>query len=138
MLYAQIKLCYWSNEPCTRLCQTLSSLSPTNYVLDDLLFCFTNNGQVFFFLSFAFFYAPALQILTDSHLCECPGSAGAMATWRQSAQSRVHGGGATSFIIQLVLLLCGHLQDAQGQGKILFHHISPSKRPRTAKLVLQS
>lgn len=110
MLYAQIKLWYWSNEPCTQVCQTLSSLSPTNYV----------------------------SFLTDSHLCECPGSAGAMATWRQSAQSRVHGGGATSFIIQLVLLLCGHLQDAQGQGKILFHHISPSKRPRTAKLVLQS
>ncbi|XP_075892574.1 roundabout homolog 2 isoform X6 [Nelusetta ayraudi] len=46
-------------------------------------------------------------------------SAGAMATWRQSAQSQVHGEGATSFIIQLVLLLCGHLQDAQGQGSRL-------------------
>lgn len=50
-----------------------------------------------------------------------------MATWRQSAQSRVHGEGATSFIIQLVLLLCGHLQDAQGQGIFCFIIFLPQK-----------
>lgn len=60
-----------------------------------------------------------------------------MAAWRESVQSRVHREGATSFIIQLILLLCGHLQDAQGQGRILFHHISQSERPRRAKIVLQ-
>lgn len=104
-----------------------------------MIYCFaTQTIAKFFFSVLCIFYTPALQILKDSHLCECPGSAGAMATWRQSAHSRVHGEGATSFIIQLVLLLCGHLQDAQGQGKILFRHISPSKRPHTAKLVLQS
>lgn len=74
----------------------------------------------------------------DSYLSEPPASAGAMAAWRQSVQSRVHREGATSFVIQLALLLCGHLQVAQGQGRILFHHISPSKRPRRAKIVLQN
>lgn len=38
-----------------------------------------------------------------------------MAAWRQSAQ----GESTTSFIIQLILLVCGLSQDAHGQGKIL-------------------
>lgn len=41
-----------------------------------------------------------------------------MATRSRSVQGRVLREGVTSSIIQLILIVCGHLQDARGQGKI--------------------